>query len=54
MNQSAEKTVFAPWHDPDETPLIAFSNVTKRFGDFTAIDSISLDIYRREFFATEG
>ena len=45
---------FAPWSDPDAKPLIRFQNVTKRFGDFTAIDSLSLDIYEREFFALLG
>lgn len=45
---------FAPWTDPSATPLIQFSSVTKRFGDFTAIDNISLDIYPREFFALLG
>ncbi|OWU86245.1 ABC transporter ATP-binding protein [Oceanicola sp. 22II-s10i] len=48
------QTVFAPWDDPNEKPLIRFQNVTKRFGDFTAIDDISLDIYTREFFALLG
>ncbi len=47
-------SVFAPWDDPDQTPLIRFENVTKRFGDFTAIDNLSLDIYAREFFALLG
>jgi len=46
--------VFAPWDDPDEKPLIRFQGVTKRFGSFTAIDSIDLDIYAREFFALLG
>ncbi|MDG4951601.1 ATP-binding cassette domain-containing protein, partial [Weeksellaceae bacterium KMM 9724] len=27
---------------------------TKRFGDFTAIDDLTLDIYEREFFALLG
>ena len=45
---------FAPWNDPQATPLIRFENVTKRFGDFTAIDDISIDIYAREFFALLG
>ncbi|MEL6375532.1 MAG: hypothetical protein AAFR04_16385, partial [Pseudomonadota bacterium] len=27
---------------------------TKRFGDFIAIDDVSLDIYEREFFALLG
>lgn len=46
--------VFAPWEDPKETPLIRFENVTKRFGDFTAVDNLTLDIYEREFFALLG
>ncbi len=47
-------SVFAPWNDPSEKPLIRFRNVTKRFGDFTAIDDLSLDIFEREFFALLG
>ncbi|KID12662.1 ABC transporter ATP-binding protein [Ponticoccus alexandrii] len=47
-------TVFAPWTDPDAKPLIQFRNVTKRFGDFTAIDNLTQDIYEREFFALLG
>ena len=46
--------VFAPWDDPEETPLIRIENVTKRFGDFTAIDDISVNIYRKEFYALLG
>jgi putrescine transport system ATP-binding protein len=48
------QTEFAPWDDPDATPLIRFRNVTKKFGDFTAIDDLTLDIYAREFFALLG
>ncbi|MGR3564515.1 MAG: ABC transporter ATP-binding protein [Heliomarina sp.] len=47
-------TVFAPWEDPEQKPLIRFQNVTKKFGSFTAIDNLSLDIYEREFFALLG
>ena len=46
--------IFAPWEDPQEKPLISFQKVSKQFGDFTAIDSIDLDIYAREFFALLG
>lgn len=45
---------FAPWNDPAAVPFISFQNVTKRFGDFTAVDDLSLDIYEREFFALLG
>ena len=54
MAQSKPQNVFAPWDDPNEVPLIRFRNVTKRFGTFTAIDSLDLDIYRKEFFALLG
>ena len=47
-------TVFAPWDDPDQKPLIRFRNVTKKFGEFVAIDNLTLDIYEREFFALLG
>ena len=50
MNQA----VFAPWDDPNEKPLIRFKSVTKRFGDFTAIDDLTLDIFEQEFFALLG
>ncbi len=45
---------FAPWKDPSAKPIIQFRNVTKRFGDFTAIDNLTVDIYAREFFALLG
>ena len=48
------ESVFAPWDDPTEKPLIRFRNVTKQFGDFTAIDDLTLDIFEREFFALLG
>ena len=48
------ETAFAPWDNPDEKPLIRFRNVTKRFGDFTAIDDLTLDIFEKEFFALLG
>jgi putrescine transport system ATP-binding protein len=45
---------FAPWNDPAARPFIEFRNVTKRFGDFIAVDHLSLKIYEREFFALLG
>ncbi len=46
--------IFAPWDDPAASPLIRFRNVTKRFGEFVAIDDLTLDIYEKEFFALLG
>ena len=34
--------------------MIEFRGVTKRFGDFTAIDDLSINIYEKEFFALLG
>ncbi|WP_404933729.1 ABC transporter ATP-binding protein [Nitratireductor sp. L15S-10] len=45
---------FAPWADPQAKPYISFESVTKTFGDFTAVDDLSLSIYEREFFALLG
>ena len=45
---------FAPWDDPNAKPYIHFDRVTKRFGDFTAVNDLSLTIYEREFFALLG
>ena len=54
MANAAEQQVFAPWNDPEAKPIIQFKNVTKRFGDFTAIDDLTLDIHEREFFSLLG
>jgi putrescine transport system ATP-binding protein len=50
----AQEPLFEPWNDPSEKPLIQFKNVTKRFGDFVAIDDLTQDIYEKEFFALLG
>ncbi len=43
-----------PWNDPQEKPHVQLVGVTKRFDDFTAVDNISLDIYKGEFFSLLG
>ncbi len=50
----AVRRKFAPWLDKAAKPLIEFDNVVKKFGDFTAVDGVSLGIYEREFFALLG
>ncbi|MDX2307244.1 MAG: ABC transporter ATP-binding protein [Hyphomicrobium sp.] len=51
---AAPQSGFAPWKDPAKKPIVRFENVTKRFGDFVAVDNVTLDIYEREFFALLG
>lgn len=48
------KRKFSPWADPSAVPFIRFENITKRFGTFTAVDNLTLDIYEREFFSLLG
>ncbi len=43
-----------PWRDPAARPFISIDGVTKRFGDFTAVDNVSLDIHRGELFCLLG
>jgi len=51
---SDSKTALQPWLDPTQKPYIQIQGVTKKFGDFVAIDHISLDVYQNEFFALLG
>lgn len=48
------KTDFTPWLDPGKEPYIQIQGITKKFGDFVAIDHLSLDVYKNEFFALLG
>ena len=43
-----------PWLDPSQKPYIQIENVTKKFGDFIAIDNLNLDIFKNEFFSLLG
>jgi putrescine transport system ATP-binding protein len=43
-----------PWEDPNATPYVRIEGVTKRFGDFTAVDDTDLAIYQRELFCLLG
>ncbi|MGD9917320.1 MAG: ABC transporter ATP-binding protein [Paenirhodobacter sp.] len=43
-----------PWDDPAVAPFLQIRNVTKRFGSYTAVNDVSLDIYRGELFCLLG
>lgn len=43
-----------PWNDPHAVPYIRIENLSKRFGSFSAVDNISLDIYKSELFCLLG
>jgi putrescine transport system ATP-binding protein len=42
------------WSPPSGGPYVHLDGVTKKFGDFTAVDDISLEIYQGELFALLG
>ncbi|HEV8017013.1 MAG TPA: ABC transporter ATP-binding protein [Steroidobacteraceae bacterium] len=43
-----------PWLDPGATPQIVIDGVTKTYGPSTAVDNVTLRIYRGEMFALVG
>ena len=43
-----------PWRDPKAKPFVRIKNVTKKFGDVTAVNDVSLDIYKSELFCLLG
>jgi putrescine transport system ATP-binding protein len=48
------KEALEPWRDPHAPPYVAIENVSKRFGDFTAVNNVSLKIYQGEIFCLLG
>ncbi|MCL6608897.1 MAG: ABC transporter ATP-binding protein [Geminicoccaceae bacterium] len=43
-----------PWQDPDAVPFVRIQGVTKTFGEVYAVDNVTLDIFKGEFFALLG
>src|ERR1700677_3341057 len=44
----------APWNDPNARPYVQVERITKSFGDFKAVDDVSLKIYQGEIFCLLG
>ncbi len=43
-----------PWRDPSAKPFVRIRNVSKKFGDVSAVHEVSLDIYKSELFCLLG
>jgi len=43
-----------PWRDPHAEAYVRIENVTKRFGDFVAVNNVSLKIFKGEIFCLLG
>ena len=52
--QNQRKDAREPWTDPRAEPYVRIDNVTKRFGDFVAVNNVSLKIYKGEIFCLLG
>jgi putrescine transport system ATP-binding protein len=57
--QSAErrtdkKSKNEPWRDPNAEAYVRIQNITKHFGDFTAVSNVSLKIFKGEIFCLLG
>jgi len=43
-----------PWATGNDRPFVRIERISKKFGDFTAVDEVSLDIYKGELFCLLG
>src|SRR5271163_699574 len=43
-----------PWNDPAARPYVQVERITKSFGEFKAVDDVSLKIYKGEIFCLLG
>jgi putrescine transport system ATP-binding protein len=51
---SRSEPALPPWNDPEAVPYVNIERVTKKFGDFTAVNDVSLKIYKKELFCLLG
>ena len=49
-----QETIMPLWKQDGAKPFIQIKNVTKKFGEFTAVDNVTLDIYENELFCLLG
>jgi len=54
MATSAPAVKATPWNDPATRPYVEIDRVTKSFGEFKAVDDVSLKIYKGEIFCLLG
>ncbi|HEV8332340.1 MAG TPA: polyamine ABC transporter ATP-binding protein [Steroidobacteraceae bacterium] len=52
INRPQQKV--AVWNDPRAVPYIDIESVTKKFGEFVAVNDVSLKVYRGELFCLLG
>ena len=53
-NSTRSEKKIEPWNDPHATPYVRIERMTKKFGDFIAVQDVSLKIYQGEIFCLLG
>ena len=54
MSQPSSVASAKPWVSGEAAPFVRIVKVVKKFGDFTAVNDVSLDIYKGELFCLLG
>src|SRR5271170_2698044 len=54
MANSGDAAKAVAWRDPNARAYVQIERVTKSFGDFKAVDDVSLNIYQGEIFCLLG
>ena len=54
MNSAPKSIADRPWLDPHAKPQIVIEGINKKFGAFTAVDTVNLRIFKGEMFALVG
>ena len=54
MDQPVSVATVKPWIAGEEPPFVRIQKVTKKFGDFIAVDDVSLDVWKGELFCLLG
>lgn len=54
MEQTSPAAARRPWLSASEPPFLKVERLTKRFGDFVAVDAVDLEIWRGELFCLLG
>jgi putrescine transport system ATP-binding protein len=53
-NSTRSEKKIEPWTDPHATPYVRIERMSKKFGDFIAVQDVSLKIYQGEIFCLLG
>jgi len=54
MNEPVSVASVKPWIAGEERPFVRIQKITKKFGEFIAVDDVSLDIWKGELFCLLG